>query len=409
MQDKIKVLESFSGIGAQRKALKNIGARVDVVGTIEWGIHSILAYDLIHNGVNNDTYLDGCQKKDLAQRLFNIGVSSDGKKPMTLKAINALSIEVIKAVLYAIDRTKNLVDIVKVKGDVLPNDLDILTYSFPCQDISIANILSGKYLGLSKNLNTRSGMLWEIERILGEMETPPRALLMENVPSIMSRRHQPDFNSWKDFLSRLGYINFVYKLVGTNHGVPQNRTRVFMLSFRLESKEHEKSIIEYFVKNNLEKYQTPLKALKEFLKTDYTNPIYKKESDILNSALSPSTPRIFNNSVILFDGTNYREYTRTITTEQILKTPNAGLIMYDSDRENRSPYRFLTARECFLLMGFNEEDYNILLENNPMVNSKKRFYRNSHLTKLAGNSIIVPILENVFTHMVNVLMLDKID
>ena len=76
----------------------------------------------------------------------------------------------------------------------MPDDTDILTYSFPCQDLSIARAWHGSSGGIDRNANNRSSMLWQIERILKERKDKklrlPRFLLMENVRNIQSKKHK---------------------------------------------------------------------------------------------------------------------------------------------------------------------------------------------------------------------------
>ena len=103
-----------------------------------------------------------------------------------------------------------------------------MTYSFPCQDLSLA----GKGKGMS-DTSTRSGMLWEVERILTEcheLGNMPQILLMENVPQVHSEDNLPDFNKWKDRLEELGYKNYFQDLIATDYGIPQTRNRCFMIS-----------------------------------------------------------------------------------------------------------------------------------------------------------------------------------
>lgn len=99
-----------------------------------------------------------------------------------------------------------------------------------CQDLSLA----GRQAGMKKGSGTRSGLLWEVERLLQESADNnlelPDVLLMENVPQVCSGKNKEDFESWKDFLASLGYINFVKILNAADFGVPQNRKRCFMVS-----------------------------------------------------------------------------------------------------------------------------------------------------------------------------------
>lgn len=107
----------------------------------------------------------------------------------------------------------------------------LLTYSFPCTDLSVA----GKMQGMSRKewregKSTRSGLLWEVERILEECNELPQILLMENVPQVHGKKNLADFNLWIDFLKSKGYQNFWQDLNARDFGIPQNRVRCFMVS-----------------------------------------------------------------------------------------------------------------------------------------------------------------------------------
>lgn len=83
---------------------------------------------------------------------------------------------------------------------------------------------------MSKGSGTRSGLLWEVERLLNECDELPQVLLMENVPQVHSKKNMPDFQKWIDFLDSKGYSNFWQDLNARNYGVAQNRNRCFMIS-----------------------------------------------------------------------------------------------------------------------------------------------------------------------------------
>jgi DNA (cytosine-5)-methyltransferase 1 len=102
----------------------------------------------------------------------------------------------------------------------------LMTYSFPCQDLSKA----GKGAGMTKGDNTRSGLLWEVERILKECDELPQILLMENVPDVIGFKNIDNFNDWQLFLENLGYKNYHQLLNAKDYGIPQNRNRCFMIS-----------------------------------------------------------------------------------------------------------------------------------------------------------------------------------
>ena len=106
-----------------------------------------------------------------------------------------------------------------------------MTYSFPCTDLSVA----GKMQGMSKaewenGNSTRSGLLWEVERILKECTELPDVLLMENVPQVHADANKADFDNWCNFLRSKGYINHWQDLNAKDYGIPQNRDRCFMVS-----------------------------------------------------------------------------------------------------------------------------------------------------------------------------------
>lgn len=104
----------------------------------------------------------------------------------------------------------------------------IMTYSFPCQDLSAA----GMQRGMKKGSGTRSGLLWEVERLLTEMEERPQILLMENVPQVISDKFIADFRQWLAFLQSIGYSSKYEVLNAKNYGIPQNRERCFMVSWQ---------------------------------------------------------------------------------------------------------------------------------------------------------------------------------
>ncbi|WP_332384174.1 DNA cytosine methyltransferase [Lactococcus laudensis] len=164
------------------------------------------------------------------------------KKKKTLSQINKKKLQRLYG---AIERNRNLCDITKVKGEDIPDDIDLLTYSFPCQDLSQASIFQNKdSKGIEKGAGTRSGLLWEVERILQEKfykkETLPKFLLMENVNAINSPKHNKNFYTWQTELNRMGYENRIYeRLNAIDFGVPQKRSRTFMLSVRIDKFSYE--------------------------------------------------------------------------------------------------------------------------------------------------------------------------
>lgn len=396
--NKMRVVETFSGIGSQAKALHNIGIDHDIVATVEWDITAIYAYDIIHNGVQTSKHYNNLSKLELIEKLKTYTLSGNGKSPLERNSLKIMSTEALRRILYAIERTNNLVSITDVKAQMLPKNIDLLTYSFPCQDLSICGAWHGNMSGIDRDANNRSGMLWQVERILQEYVEYnlklPKFLLMENVSNILSETHKHNFYEWKDYLNSIGYYNKVYTLNATDFGLPQNRKRTYMISVLCEYSDRN-FIEEYFAENNLENVSIELTPLKHYFRMDYSNEVYKMEADISNPNYTPSRKKIFDENVILFGKGDIPRSVKTITTKQD-RNPNSGLLMYQSDDKKKSPYRNLTPRECFLLMGFDENDFQALIDNNFYVKNNFQFFTKEKLVKLAGNSIAVPVLEHIF-------------
>lgn len=156
------------------------------------------------------------------QALKNIGV------PHKVLAISEIDKNAIKSYMALHGETLNLGDIREIKE--LP-EADFWTYSFPCQDISVA----GHGAGIKEG--TRSGLLLEVERLLkkaAERGTLPKYLLLENVKNLVGKKFKGDFDSWLSFLSSLGYTNYWKVLNAKDYGIPQHRERVFCVSIRGE-------------------------------------------------------------------------------------------------------------------------------------------------------------------------------
>jgi DNA (cytosine-5)-methyltransferase 1 len=395
----LRVVETFSGIGSQAKALKKANIQHEILATIEWDINAILAYDLIHNGPQDFSSYEELSKKELIEELSKYAISNDGKNPIKPRSLSIMSRDSLISILIAIKRTKNLINITEVHGDDLPDEIDVLTYSFPCQDLSICGLWHGNVSGIKKGIKNRSGMLWEIERILYELKSEkkalPRFLLMENVSNILSKRHIDDFKQWLNYLEDIGYHNKVYNLNSLNFGVPQNRKRTFMISVLKDDVLNKEYLERYFDNNNLENVKMNLNSLEDYLRLDYRKKIYRNEAIESNPNKTPSRDKIYEENLLIFDGKNViTKYANTITTKQD-RNPNSGVIKFNH-LDKKSDYRNLTPRECFLLMGFEEEDFQKIINNNVLVKSNYSFFTMQKLIKLAGNSIVVDILESIF-------------
>ena len=162
-------------------------------------------------------------------------------------------------------------------------------------------------------------------------------------------------------------------------------------------------IDKYFRENNLEDVNVADSIrrrklmLKDILCLDYkNNPDYKKEADESKPNDTPSRQKIFDDNVMLFDGKEINEiFVNTVTTKQD-RNPNSGLITYKNYARGKVKWRYLTPRECFKLMGFEENDFERVVSNNPQIAKNRRLYSTEKLIKLAGNSIVVDVLEAIF-------------
>lgn len=168
----IRVVELFAGIGAQHQALENLGIPHEIVAISEIDKSAIIGYKAIH-----------------------------GDAP-------------------------NLGDIRGIEH--LP-ECDLVTYSFPCQDLSVA----GNKKGMAEGSDTRSSLLWEVGRLLNDMrerDALPEVLVMENVDAILNKKNIDQFRKWIMTLNEMGYTSSYTVMNAKDYGIPQNRKRCFMVS-----------------------------------------------------------------------------------------------------------------------------------------------------------------------------------
>ena len=173
----IRLIELFAGVGSQAMALRDLGVGFEHYRVVEFDKYAIKSYNAIHG-----------------------------------TAFPTMDITKIHGLDLGIEDTENFTY--------------LMTYSFPCQDLSVA----GKGKGMAKGDGTRSGLLWEVERLLNEVENLPQVLLMENVPQVHGKKNVQDFEKWIEFLESKGYSNYWQDLNAKNYGVAQNRNRCFMVS-----------------------------------------------------------------------------------------------------------------------------------------------------------------------------------
>lgn len=366
---KLRVFEAFAGIGAQASALKRLNINYEIVGISDWFINAIECYDAIQNNNKPDVPLPSL--KEQIEYLKQFTFSKDSVNP--IKDITKLSEEEISKLYRSNIRTNNYGSIVDIgDGKIDMPDCDLFIYSFPCQDLSTG----GKTEGMKKGSGTRSGLLWEIEKILKRLDKEnrlPEYLLMENVKAILADSNKEDFDEWKNFLESMGYKNSEpIVLDATKFGIPQDRKRCFLLS-------HLKTKIDISPKD-LETNQK-LNCL-DFLRFDYTNPILKAEAD--DAQLYDTVSRVDMWNKNKRDPITENTIIHTITCNMDRSNTAA---MFEYSGKKGDTFRLLTIREAFLLMGFTEEEY----ERATMTGLSYR-----KMNKLIGNSIVVNVLVEIF-------------
>ena len=254
----IRLIELFAGIGAQAKALEILGVPFEHWKICEWAANSIKSYNAIHIKDFTD-YSKGKTKEELVEFLDG-NISTNYNDPCNVAKKNE---EWLRDIYNNCIATHNLMNIMKVSG----KDLEIvdtnkycyiMTYSFPCQDLSLAGKRQGMAISQAEG-GTRSGLLWEVERILDELTERPQVLLMENVPEVIGAGNVSHFNKWLEKLETLGYTNHFKTLNAKDYGIPQNRRRVFMVSilgdyaYDFPIKIKLKYLLEHFLEKHADK------------------------------------------------------------------------------------------------------------------------------------------------------------
>lgn len=332
----LRLIELFAGIGAQAKALENLGVKFEHYRICEFDKYAVASYNAVH-GTNFTT-------SDITQ-------------------IHAADLGIVDTDKYEY----------------------IMTYSFPCTDLSKA----GKQQGMSRDSGTRSGLLWEVERLLKEASELPQILLMENVPDVLSEKNSADFFAWCRFLEDLGYTSKYALLNAKDFGIPQTRERCFMLSwlgncyYDFPEKIPMKLFVDFLDFN--EDYiikpekltRTQRNCIKHIANETLSKTIRcgglksrdRHEWAVYSVELRQSEKFIKNKSLWV------KGLSKTICSQHLNSYTIDGRIYFDY-----SPV------ECWRLMGFNDDDY----RKAEKVCAKTRLY------KQAGNSIVVDVLMAIF-------------
>ena len=379
----IRLIELFAGIGSQAKALSRLGVPFQHYRICEFDKYAVQSYNAIHG---------------------------TDFKPSDITKIHAEDLAVVDTDKYEY----------------------ILTYSFPCQDLSLA----GNQKGMEKGSGTRSGLLWEVERLLDEMVERPQILLMENVPQVIAEKNVKDFAKWVEKLESLGYKCYWELLNAKDYGVPQNRNRCFMVSIlgnyfysfpkgfhlnerlkdRLEKNVDEKYYLSEDTVKSLELHKLRHEEKGHGLRCEMAGTLngggyekmYEQSRRVYGeNGLRPTLhccdggnlePKILEPHLIggfgekkSNGGTQWYQQDRVYDSNGIAMAHPAqipeGSYKYQVDGIR---IRKLTPKECWRLMDFDDADID---------KAKASGVSDSQLYKQAGNSIVVAVLENIFKQM----------
>lgn len=355
----IKVFEAFAGYGSQRIALKNANIPHEVVGISEIEGDVILSYAAIHDNLL-DERLKSIDKSDDDMRRFlkNINVPLD-YRTFENKA-DKLRGQKLKDIYLANKLSKNFGDIRQINPDTLP-DFDFFTYSFPCQDISIAGFQGG----LSQNSGTRSSLLWECCKIIENKR--PKYLMMENVKNLIGKNHRNNFEEFLDYLSSLGYTNHWKVLNARDFGVPQNRERVFCISILDDRHSFEfPDTVELKI------------FMEDLLEKEVSDNFYLKNNQVSDSP-------IVQDYIYCLDS----NYWKGTFLSDFLEKKRRQLVSGKRNEIGKYPARRLTPRETWRFMGVNDSDFE----------KANQLVSNTSLYKQSGNSIVVPVMESIFENL----------
>lgn len=383
VEKEIKLFEAFAGIGSQHKALNNISKKMNwtikSVGIIEWFVPAICAYVELHSKSKKVSFND----KD-AKYFQNVNLSMDSKKLINNNAKSKIIEKYLNYLIISQKEFNNTFDISNTTYHQISKNIDIFTYSFPCQDLSN----QGKQRGMNKGSKTRSGLLWEVERLFIDMKNNfkqkemPKYLLLENVAQIGNYKNINNLNLWIKTLEKIGYETKIYYLNSSNFNSCQNRERAYGLSIRKDWKEKVKFEFPDLENINSNKKKSMTSILEN--KSDsslFLNDLdkYERSSFILTKSNI--------NKCKLIGYTNF-------SSESYIYDPNfTGPTLTALGANSRikilqnNKIRKLSAKECIKYMGFTANDFNKIKKTN--LNDIKIIY-------LAGNSIVVNVLEEIF-------------
>ena len=290
----------------------------------------------------------------------------------------------------------------------------------------------------------------------------PKYVIWENVKNVLSKKHKHNFEKYLNLLESFGYNNYYKVLNAKDYGIPQNRERIYVVSIRkdIDNKNFyfpEKEPLNLKLQDLLEKEVEEKFYLKDsqverirnssfmqekrrlqdknfcdtILARDWKDPkcvriggLYdtdKKTHQIGSiydkNHLSPALdtmgggnrqPLIAEEKEVTYIERKYQEKKKKngyipemfnpynaseVKDIAPTQTSNCGgsassATVYKKNSEFK--IRKLTPKECWRLMGFSDQDFN---------KAQTTGLSNTQLYKQAGNSIVVPVLEEIFKNL----------
>jgi DNA (cytosine-5)-methyltransferase 1 len=355
----IRVFEAFAGYGSQRMALRNLGIPYEVVGISEIDGDVLLSYAAIHTDFLNQRQMKENltpSREEMVSFLEKINMPLDYKTFKNKAA--SLKLEKLQDMYLANKLSRNFGDIQKIDPKELP-DFDLFTYSFPCQDISVA----GYQHGLSVNSGTRSSLLWECCKIIEAKK--PKYLMMENVKNLVGCNHKNNFYKFLYYLESLGYKNEWAVLNAKDYGIPQNRERVFCIS-----------VLDHSITFKFPEPVTLKTKLYDMLDNNVGESYYLKNIEMMDHPLHQEVSYCIDSN-----------YWKGTSLQNFLEKHRRQLVT--SKVSDKYSIRRLTPKETWRLMGCTDTDFK----------KASLVVSNTSLYKQAGNSIVVTVLEEIFRNL----------
>ena len=339
----LRVFTAFSGYDSQCMALDKLNIKYDLVGWSEIDKYAIIAHNLIYP-----------QYKD-----------------------------------------RNYGDISKIDWSRVP-DFDLFTYSSPCQDFSVL----GNQKGGNEGSGTRSSLLWECRKAI--LAKKPKYLILENVEALVTKKFINLFNEWISELGDYGYTSYWEVLNSKNYGIPHSRNRVFLVSILRENDndfplfnfpkeiELKTKLVDLLERNVDESYYLSEERLDKYFYVKNDKAYYKDKE------VRPNETFYWNTSLNFADESVKGDICKCLKTDNAVAILERNVKCVDNGT-NVYDYRIrkLTPKECFRLMGVEEKNIDIIQNSNKISENQQH--------KLAGNSIVVDVLENLFRK----LLIDK--